>query len=434
VSYFRDVPSSNLDMESIECIKSAIVTMCLLVQSQLDHQIDEVNNNNGVQLMKKNFFDKFIKNLSSPRHIEPILTSTLDELNQSYRIEKFLKCLLTRLLDEAVAYDTNDETKKTNLKIDLDRHEEDERELTNNETNIYFRLLVKLLDLFNLNRCPKLVETLCMHAYRSLVLQLELNKLPNLYVEYHLCEVIFRLECKYPVLFDKCLNLYLDPSNVELSKRGKSYFLNTISFKFSSFKCRHTFKYQQVDTNQELNLIQSLSSPNASIRANAVKFLHTSVSSSTSKQNFKLDSDFIKSEIDSKLRHESSPTVLAQLVSFGVRLLDYFALNELLVDERLLSLFDSSRSRVDSTTEWNECRLDAIDLIFNEIYLKNAERKDEFFDAFLRVAAAVFSMTYVCPLGLIERLKKTAFYSHLVAESHSANGASETNNVSPIKK
>lgn len=94
MSYFRDMPNTELDAESLECIKSSIVTMCLLVQSQLDHQVDEQQHqqqNESLTLMKKNFFDKFIKNFMSAPHMEPILYSTLDELNQSYRVDKFLK-------------------------------------------------------------------------------------------------------------------------------------------------------------------------------------------------------------------------------------------------------------------------------------------------------------------------------------------------------
>lgn len=231
MSYFR-AKSKSLDTESIECVKSSIVTMCLLVQSQLDHQIDDSSGKSQQPpFMKRNFFDKLLKNFSAP-HLESLLLATLDELNQSYRLDKFLKCLLMRLLDVSVEFDTGDDRSSDDkrLMLDLDRPDQEESQLTANETNPYYRLLTKLLDLFNLNRSPRLVETLIAEAFRLLVAQLELNKLPNLYVEFHLCDVIHRLESKYPILFDKSLNVYLDPSNNDLSKRGFYFILYSINF------------------------------------------------------------------------------------------------------------------------------------------------------------------------------------------------------------
>lgn len=219
ISYFRD--KSSLDTESIECVKSAIVTMCLLVQAQLDHQELDDEEKSSLPFMKKNFFDKLIKNFAPP-HLNSLLMSSLDELNQSYRVDKFLKCLLTRLAEISAEFDTSDEQESSKrVTLDFDRPEDDERQLTAHESNPYYGLLIKLLDLLNLNRSPRLVETLIARSFRLLVAQLELNKLPNLYVEYHLCDCIHRLESKYPILFDKALNLFLDPNNQELSKRGK---------------------------------------------------------------------------------------------------------------------------------------------------------------------------------------------------------------------
>lgn len=397
--------------------------MCLLVQSQPDQQVDDESNQiNATEspLMTKNFFRKFFKNFQS---LESLFLNTLDELNQSYRIEKFLKCLLTRLLELAVEFDTDNVTK---LSVNLDRND-DEEELNANERNSFFQLLVKLLNKFNLNHAPNLVEHLITTSFCLLVKQLEHNKLPNLYVEYHLCEVIFKLECKYPILFDKCLSAYLDLSNQELSKRGKAYLLNTISFKFSSFKCRHTFKYQQLESCEELNLIQSLSHSNSVIRSNALNFLNVELTNKAGTR-FKFDSEFLRNEFDSKFKHESSPIVCNQLVKLGCKLLDYFSLVELLEDDdRLLGFF---RTRANSDAEWIGCRMDAIDLIFEEMYLKNSEKKEEFFDALLKLETCLFLLESTTTPILIEKLKKTAFYAHIQSESH----ANTEVGSSPIKK
>ena len=79
------------------------------------------------------------------------------------------------------------------------------------------------------------------------------NKLPNLVVEYHLCEVIFRCETKYPREFDACLNSFLNSSTKKISQEQRNYFLNTISNRFSTFKCKSTFKYQQVKVANEMD-------------------------------------------------------------------------------------------------------------------------------------------------------------------------------------
>lgn len=418
MSYFRD-GSTTLDSESVECVQSAIVTMCLLVQSQLDYQTDEQEGSQPV-LMKRNFFDKLLKNFA-PSHLQSLFLSTLDELSQAYRIDKFLRCLLIRLLAVTVEYDGEERVKLT---VDLDRHDEDENELTAHESNAYFGLFVKLLNLFNLNKWPRLIESLITEAFRLLVVQLELNKLPNLYVEFHLCEVIYRLETKYPILFDKCLNGYLDSANKDLDKRGRSYLLNTISFKFNSLKCRHTFKYQHVsESSDDLSLVQSLADKNVAIRSNSVRFLRL-CAEGHAKQRFHVDSDFIRSELDSKLRYESSSDVLQQVLAFGVKLADYFSLDELLGDH-LVSVLARSGS------DWDECRLAVIDILFNDLYAKHIDSKDEFLDALLRVGAALFEVDTVSTASLIERMKKTAFFAHVTAESHS-NGESASS--SPIKK
>ena len=419
MSQFRDCEN---DDESVECVKSSLLTMCLLVQSQAGQQIDDEFSNEVTEpVMTKSYIRKFLKNFQT---LESLFLTALDELNQSYRIEKFLKCLLTRLLELAVEFDTEN---VANFSINLDLND-DEKELNSNERNTFFQVLVKLLNKFNLNHSPSLVKHLINKSFSLMVQQLELNKLPNLYVEYHLCEVIFKLECKYPILFDKCLSLYLDLSNHELTKRGKSYLLNTISFKFASFKCRHTFKYQQIDSSDELNLIQSLSHSNSAVRSNSLSFLNNELANKASTR-FKFDAEFLRNEFDSKFKYESSPLVYSQLIKLGCKLLDYFSLSELIQDDdRLLNLF--TKSSIDSDREWMECRLSAIDFIFEEMYLKNTDKKEVFFDAFLKLETSVFLLDPTIVPILIEKIKKSAFYSHVQSESH----ANTETGSSPIKK
>lgn len=421
LSMFRTT-SDDGSGQSSECVKSAVLTMCLLVQSQYDES-DEQNEDASSQLMNSNFIGKLLKNFSSK---ETLLLSTLDDLNGAYRIEKFLKCFLTRLMTVMV---DEDAANQVDIKVDLDAND-DENELEQNEKNTTYRLLVKLLNVLNLNHYPQLIEHLTTHAFDLLVRQLELNRLPNLYIEYHLCELIFRLESKYPVLFDKCLSRFLDSAtNTKLTKRTRTYLLNTISFKFNSFKCKLTFKYQQIGDSDggELNLLTSLAHSNASVRANALRFILNELDNKRHANKFNVDRDFIRNELDAKFKHESSTRVYKQLLEFNVRLLDYFTLSELLTD-RLTAVFSPKDS---GDPEWLECRQMSLELVFNDLYAKFSDKKEDFFDAYLRISTAVFSLTSTT-YNLMDKLKKSTFYLGVQSEIHANENTSPSS--SPIKK
>ncbi len=222
------------------------------------------------------------------------------------------------------------------------------------------------------------------------------KNLPNLVVEYHLCEVIFRCETKYPQQFDSCLNTFLTR---QITNEQRTYFLNTISCRFASFKCKSTFKYQQVKLdssiteNSEYNLVLSLNHANASIRANAFEFILSKLSlatkSNTQQKSFlnTIDETFVREQMEMKFSSETSPEVLEALLKFDLSLTRYFSLEELVENEDyLLKLFRSDMISAgvdlsDDSKEMNEfrqamnksllnCRSQVVDLIFNSLYKK----------------------------------------------------------------
>jgi hypothetical protein len=188
--------------EQLDCIKSAMLAACLIVQTQYE---DTENSETPPGLLNRHFLKKLLKNFSDARQLD-LLFNHFDELNQSYKIDKFLKCLLTRVLAELVESDLTrlNADSLSKVSVDLDGND-DERELARNDRNVHFRVASKLLALLNLNRSPRLVEFLIVHVLNTLARQIENKNMPNFYVEYHLCELVFRFETKYPAQFDACL-------------------------------------------------------------------------------------------------------------------------------------------------------------------------------------------------------------------------------------
>ena len=84
------------DKESLDCMQSAILAICLIVQSQQNLKSNEL-------LMSKNFLKKLVKNFHTQMDI---LIDTVDSLNESYKIENFLHCLFNRLIVDLVAGET----------------------------------------------------------------------------------------------------------------------------------------------------------------------------------------------------------------------------------------------------------------------------------------------------------------------------------------
>ena len=103
MSTFRDenmtasAGSADDQADSLDCLKSAILAQCLLVQSQLD-----ASDSAAPLLLNRNSLKKLFKNLQSPSQ-RKLLIATLDELNESYRIDKYLKCL-THVCSSSLVY------------------------------------------------------------------------------------------------------------------------------------------------------------------------------------------------------------------------------------------------------------------------------------------------------------------------------------------
>ena len=191
-------------VEQIDCIKSAILAICLIVQTQSEDS-EKGGNSTNTQLINRNFMRKLLKNFNQEKQID-LVYSVIDSLNQSYKIDKFLKFFLVRMLADLVETDlTRNVISLNKVNVDLDGND-DEMELLKNDKNIYFKLADKLVTLLNMNRSPHLVELLIDSLFHLLAKQIENNNMPNFYVEFHLCELIFKYECKYPSLFDSCLD------------------------------------------------------------------------------------------------------------------------------------------------------------------------------------------------------------------------------------
>jgi hypothetical protein len=421
------------DPENLDCIKSAILSICLIVQSQykdqikiqtLNNQLDSISESSNM-LLSKNFLKKLFKNFREPFQLKLLLT-TFDELNETYKIDKFLKCILTRLLNELVEHDRTDAKASNEINLNLDENN-DETELKEKANNKYFNFLVELLNLLNLTKTPDLVQHLINYSFQLLIHELH-DKLPNLLVEYHLCEIIYKFECKYPAKFDQCLNDILNQSENSLitNSKQRNYFLTTISCKFGSFKCKSTFKYQSLNDQNELNLLISLTNANENLRANGLSYILSELNKKTNKIN--IDQDFIRDQLDLKFRNESSPLVYKNLLEFDLKLLDYFKLEQLLEDESyLLKLFTvnvfSQKVNMEDDTEemnelfkkqndqWSECRQMAIDFIFNNLYKKYGtncvETKDQFFNCFFQIVSLLFELNSTF---LLVKLKTTAFF------------------------
>ncbi len=164
----------------------------------------------------------------------------------------------------------------------------------------------------------------------------------------------------------------------------------------------------------------------------------------SSTKRVSLDKEFVKDELKSKLRNESSPLVLQQLLSFDAKLLDYFILEQLLEDESLLlklftlemtnACFDDNGSEemrenyVKEIQKWELCRESALELVFTRLYSLHKDQKDLFFNCFLVVSSRVFQLG---SLSLLTKLKATTFYADLQHETrHTESPAS----VSKIEK
>ena len=181
-------------------------------------------------------------------------------------------------------------------------------------------------------------------------------------------------------------------------------------------------------------MILSLNHTNESVRATGVTYMLAELNAKVSDNQkvstrLHVDKEFIRGEVDTKLLHESSPVVIQSVLNFGVKLLDYFTLEQLLEDERyLLKLFtlDLSQVKLDDDSDemrhnfrsenrkWEECRETALELIFSGLYSKYKDNKDIFFNCFLVMASRIFELNSTNLLG---KLKSTQYYADLLTET-----------------
>ena len=448
--------SKYYDNESLDCIKSSILAICLIIQSQYDE-------NNSISLLNKNSLKKLFKNFSLPQQAN-LLASIIDNLNETYKIDKFLRCLCSRLFSDLVEHDKQNEKALNGMDLDLDMNN-DEDELRSKGKNVYFDFLASLISLTNLNRTPALVESLIDDLFHLLIKQIDnfdnnnnnASSLPSLLVEFHLCELIYKFEHKYPSQFDACLNKLLNSTD-GLNKKQRNYFLTTISCKFTSLKCKSTFKYQQISgkgsETSDLNLFLSLNHANENIRANALSYMLNEIkraqqadpkSKDKLSNQINLDKEFIQNQLELKFLNEKSPLVYQNVVEFELKLVDYFKLEQLIENESYLlklfslEIFEEQVSLNDLSDEmkqsfsrqnqkWEECRMSALELIFNSLYKLNTDKKDLFFNCFLIISSRLFESGLS---SLIKKLKSTVYYSDLQTETHTTEPASIKKFYSP---
>ena len=408
LSQFRE---NELSIESIDCLKSAILAICLITQSQFEPS--------QTNLMSKNFLKKLLKNFCQPQMFELFL-STVDDLNQNYCVDKFLRCFTSRLLLELIE---EDKENNSDILIDLDSNEVDLDEIVQKDSNDFFKCLTRLFALLNLNRMPSLIESTIEQLFSQSVISQ--TTMSNMFIEYHLIDLINKFETKYPVQFDSVLNKFL----LNLDKPTKSKFLNFLSTKFRSLTLKTVFKYREIDNN--LSLLLSLNHQNESVRANGLAYLLKLVSLDP-----KLDPDFVKTQLEAKLGSETSSDVYREVLNFGALLLNYFPLDLLINHEDLLlKVFtnriyprilqgdennEEIRQNMDNmAAKWLNCRSILIDLFFNQLFKLYPEK--DFFDLFLNVSGKLFELSCV---RLINELKSTDYFKKLQCQAQSEPSSS----------
>ena len=314
------------------------------------------------------------------------------------------------------------------------------------------------------------------------------SSLPNLLVEFHLCQLIHKFECKYPSQFDASLNKLLaedahlstnnNNNNSSSSQKQRNYFLATISCKFASFKCKSAFKHQQIKAPSktpssstsshtqasQLSLIVALNSPNESVRAASLAHILAELQQQQQQQPSSaaatIDSDFIREQLAAKLTHESSPLVFKAVLDFGTRLLDYVPAGELvthLTNGRLFSLemaidtattsasagagaqLDANDHSVEMQAQieahgerWLASRLAALHLVFNELF---NDAKDKLGSTSPQEAIALFYNAFLLTASrlfelaspqLLHKLESSSFYTHMCDYSSSSSSSSSS--------
>lgn len=136
---------SMLGEESLDCVKCAILAICLIVQSQQSLK------SSSDFLMSSNFIKKLVKNF---QHQIGVFVATVDNLNENYKIETFLHCLFNRLIIDLVATDQANLKASKSISLDLDNSKNDEQELETKAKNEYQEMLIKLINKMNLNKTP----------------------------------------------------------------------------------------------------------------------------------------------------------------------------------------------------------------------------------------------------------------------------------------
>ena len=136
-----------------------------------------------------------------------------------------------------------------------------------------------------------------------------------------------------------------------------------------------------------------------------------------------------------------------------MKLTDYFTVDDLLENnDYLLKLFnndmiitsdidinDNSQEMLDFIEKQNKSfmpsRIQAIDLIFNNLYKKHCtietNQKDTFFNCFLTVITRLFELKSV---ELLNHLKKSKFYADIQHDTHSNEAEALSPKNTPVKK
>lgn len=376
--------------------KSALIAICLIIKSQknkletknkLDFTHESIKSRNFIS---KAAIKRFKKVFSASNLFGLIDSLIKDECN----IDEFLFCLFDRLVLDFTEYE--------NQKLF--------------EESIEFNILINLLNEITVDE--KLIDYFVEMLFN--LLAIEYSKLTNdnsdnneeiqmTPIIQFIIELLKKLENRYPAIFDSTLNRILirQNQNDELAHNLQQA-VTLFSFKFKS-----TFKYNYLN-NIGTNVILALESNNSLIRSKALDYVLVSY---LNNNNIEIDADYIKNQIENKLKFDSSLLVFKSIIKLKLNLLKLFDEHQLvnLLYDKLFNNNDEIDS--DDADSWVECKKQTIEFLFNDLYEK-LSNKNELNDVFMNVACKTIESKSI---QLLNSIKYTQMFKdnfqHQVTDS-----------------
>ena len=310
-------------------VKSALVSMCLIIQSQQkSRQSDNTAADGGatvislMQLNDSNCFTRAILKKLTKNVERRLMIEQLKRLNEECKIDEFLQLLYERLLVDILTKQNGSE-----------KSEEES-------------LLRLCLDEVTLSPSSTLIDHLIKVIFSLLANYEATDEAPIAL----LSNLLKEFERKYPQKFENSLKVLSKQENIEQA------------IALFSFKSKSTFKYNYIE-DVGANLAICLQHTNEVIRAKAIEYIHENA-----KKNENIDLDFVKSQLELRF-NDDSVCVVRAILKFNVDLLKYFTINEL-KKHFIEAIFVKSSS----SDGWSELKKQAIEILFSSVYTsKKAE-------------------------------------------------------------